>query len=124
MSARAWTLILYFEPAASQMFSAAPLPRPPQPMRPTLLVSAPAAWTVGARPRPRPVAAAPDTLRKSRREAEIGPVMVCRPLRFGRKDGGTKSGAMGFNQRVAPRLTTGDLNLASSSLLSRGRTTR
>src|SRR5262249_35158231 len=55
--------------ADDRTFSAAWVPRPPQPMRPTLLWPAPAAWTVGTQLRPAataaPVAAA--VVRKSRR---------------------------------------------------------
>src|SRR5437764_7111804 len=64
------------------MFSAAPVPRPPQPTRPTLIVSLPAAWALVSRPRP--AAAAVELFKKSRREAEDafegdGSVMVVAP---------------------------------------------
>src|SRR5581483_10422676 len=49
------------------MLSAAPRPRAPQPISPTLMTSLPAAWTLPNAPRP--AAAAVDAFRKSRREA-------------------------------------------------------
>src|SRR5208283_1076847 len=51
------------------MLSAAPVPRPPQPIRPTLIVSLPLAWALGREARPAAVAV--DTLRKSRRLGEL-----------------------------------------------------
>src|SRR5437588_1562444 len=55
--------------SARRALSAAPLPRPPEPTRPTLRVSPPAAWTAGATlstAAEAPIAA--EVLRKSRRE--------------------------------------------------------
>src|SRR5262249_54136688 len=62
------------------MFSAAPVPRPPQPIRPTLIASLPAACALLSRPRP--MVAAVELRRKSRRLAEdplgeVDSVMVC-----------------------------------------------
>src|SRR5262249_25432106 len=55
-------------PAASQTFSAAPEPRPPQPTMPTLMTSfLAAAWALVKKPRP--AVAAVEALRKSRRLA-------------------------------------------------------
>ena len=53
--------------------SAAPVPRPPQPIRPTLIVSLPAAWTLGSAETGAVAAAAAavEVLRKSRREAAV-----------------------------------------------------
>src|SRR5208337_5049351 len=51
------------------MLSAAPVPRPPQPIRPTLIVSLPLAWALGRKARPATVAV--DALRKSRRLGEL-----------------------------------------------------
>src|SRR4051812_12967140 len=64
--------MLYVVPAASQMLSAAPVPRPPQPIRPTLMVSLPLAWALGRKPSPPAAAAAAVVvaLRKSRRLGE------------------------------------------------------
>src|SRR5438128_950179 len=64
------------------MFSAAPVPRPPQPIKPTLIVSLPAAWALPSRPRP--IVAAVELFKKSRREADDafegdGSVMVLSP---------------------------------------------
>src|SRR5437762_1739429 len=55
--------------SARRALSAAPLPRPPEPTRPTLRVSPPAAWTAGATlstAAEAPIAA--EVLRKARRE--------------------------------------------------------
>ena len=62
--------------------SAAPLPRPPQPIRPTLIVSLPAAWAFDSMPRP--TVAAVEVFRKSRRDggngsSRLGSVMGCHP---------------------------------------------
>src|SRR5271165_2427003 len=51
------------------MLSAAPVPRPPQPIRPTLIVSLPLAWALGRKARLATVAV--DALRKSRRLGEL-----------------------------------------------------
>ena len=64
------------------MLSAAPRPRPPQPISPTLMASLPAAWTLPIAPRP--TAAAVEVFRKSRREGEkffeeVGSVIVRSP---------------------------------------------
>src|SRR5262249_7093058 len=61
------------------MLSAAPVPRPPQPIRPTLITSLPAACALFSRPRP--MVAAVEPRRKFRRVAddpwgEVGSVMV------------------------------------------------
>src|SRR5271156_5169864 len=68
------------------MSSAAPLPRPPQPTSPTLIVSLPAAWALVNTPRP--IVAAVEVLRKSRREAGdafsgLGSVMLHTPVVVG-----------------------------------------
>src|SRR5208337_273183 len=52
-----------------QMLSAAPVPRPPQPISPTLIVSLPLAWALGRKARPAAIAV--DTLRRSRRLGEL-----------------------------------------------------
>src|SRR4051812_15355145 len=77
------------------MFSAAPRPRPPQPIRPTLIVSLPAAWALVSSPKP--IVAAVEPFKKSRREADdacggLGSVMVLSP--------GARLG-IGSNRRVA-----------------------
>src|SRR5262245_34752471 len=64
------------------MLSAAPRPRPPQPIKPTLIVSLPAAWALFSRPRP--TAAAVELRKKTRREGSDafegdGSVMVRSP---------------------------------------------
>src|SRR6516165_821239 len=65
--------------AECRTLSAAPVPRPPQPIRPTLIASLPAACALFSRPRP--IVAAVEPRRKSRRVAEdplgeVGSVMV------------------------------------------------
>src|SRR5437763_2053427 len=64
--------------AACRTFSAAPLPRPPQPIRPTLMVSPPAAWTPPVASRVA-VAAAADVLRNWRREVWLFLLICCEP---------------------------------------------
>src|SRR4051794_10750934 len=72
----------------------APLPRPPQPMRPTLIVSPPAAWAFDVDAKASPAATAEDALRKSRRLDPFGSVMMRSPcgLRWRRWVG--RSGGM------------------------------
>src|SRR4051812_19213611 len=70
--------ILTFSPVSTAL-TAAPVPRPPQPIRPILIASSPAAWTAGSTPRP--VATAPptatvDAFRKSRREGGVAAGVV------------------------------------------------
>ena len=62
-------------PTASQRFSTAPEPRPPQPIRPTLIESTPEAWALAIGARAKPAAAAEVALRKSRRCGVLGSVM-------------------------------------------------
>src|SRR4051794_38691640 len=61
--------------SASMAFSAAPLPRPPQPITPTRIASLPAAWTAGKGPRwvatAPPTAPAVAAFKNSRREAGV-----------------------------------------------------
>src|SRR5947207_36139 len=64
--------------AACRTFSAAPLPRPPQPIRPTLMVSLLAAWTPPVASRVA-VAAAADVLRNWRREVWLFLLICCEP---------------------------------------------
>src|SRR4051794_2468042 len=82
----AWSLTLLDELIDC---SAAPVPRPPQPTRPTLITSLPAAWTEGAEARwvtAAPAATTAEDFRKSRREAPVcttGSVMVAVSGLFG-----------------------------------------
>src|SRR5436309_13394085 len=64
--------------AAYRTSLAAPLPRPPQPIRPTLMVSLLAAWTPPVASKVA-VAAAADVLRNWRREVWLFLLICCEP---------------------------------------------
>src|SRR5262245_44914520 len=78
-------------------FSAAPVPRPPQPTRATWMVSSPAAWTAGRERPARAEAVAPAVSRAWRRDGPPGVVSFTevRLLRFGRVVGGGR-GCLGL----------------------------
>src|SRR5947209_6540424 len=68
--------------SALRAWAAAPVPRPPQPIRPILSVSPPPAWTAGATARTAPAAA--DVFRKPRRVAPgfVGSVDIAGPFEW------------------------------------------
>src|SRR3982751_3225375 len=92
--------MLYEVPAASQMLSAAPVPRPPQPISPTLMVSFALAWALGRNPRP--AAAAVVAWRKTRR-FEDGVESVMRSISRG---SGTSPAVRHDESKPGPRSGT------------------
>src|SRR5205823_5603228 len=98
-----------------RMLRAAPEPRPPQPIRPTLITSLPWAWTKGTPARDTAAAVAAEALRKSRRLAGgvVGSLTRSSPLVrlrgcgdvslvYSTPGGGAKRNGPGIAARRAP----------------------